>query len=85
MSNFTEKPLLTIKELVYVIGAVAGLLYHSNKLETKIDRLGYMYDINKTNVAEQFINIKGELAEIKNAYKMAEFTKPEDINIKREK
>ena len=85
MPNFTERPLLTIKELVYIIGAVAGLLYHSNKLETKIDKLSYMYDIDKAVITSQIVDIRGQLAELNEKFKIAEYTKPEDINIKKQR
>lgn len=88
MSNYTDKPLLSIKEVIYIIGVASAVLFYYNRqeantgrLESKLDKLTYIYDIDKKNNENRFINIEGELAELKESFKPLVATKPKEPKI----
>ena len=51
MSNYTDKPLLSIKEVIYIIGIASAVLFYysrqeanSTRLESNLDKLAYLYN-----------------------------------------
>lgn len=88
MSNYTDKPLLSIKEVIYIIGIASAVLFYysrqeanTTRLESKLDKLTYIYDLDKKNNESRFISIEGELAELKEAFSPLVATKPEEPKI----
>ena len=88
MSNYTDKPLLSIKEVIYIIGVASAVLFYysrqeanTTRLESKLDKLAYIYDLDKKNNENRFINIEGQIADLKQAFKPLVATKPEEPKI----
>jgi hypothetical protein len=85
MSSYTEKPLLSIKEVIYIIGIASAVLFYysrqeanTTRIESKLDKMAYIYDIDKKNNENRFMNIEGQLADLKEANKPLVATKPEE-------
>ncbi len=83
MANITDKPLLSIKEVIYILGAASAVLFYSNRIESKIDKLTYMYQTDKLATEAKFIDITGQLADLKRAVKAVEMIRPEETTITR--